>query len=247
MNRRFLQAGRTRKVIFAFWLLLWPLLIGLLLCPIRLGALHLALALSLFGLWAGALFLGYARKPVRVFCLALALLVAGLLLPGRPADSMTLRRAYAASLQHYKGTRYLWGGGNRLGIDCSGPVERGLIDADLSQGLATINPHLLRAGLSLWWHNRSAKALGEGYRGETRLLLTTPSLNALDDSRLLPGDIAVTASGAHTLAYLGDHTWIEADPNVLYGDSVVMVRTPTRNAWFRLPMRLMRWRQLEGK
>lgn len=236
---------RTHKLIFALWLLLWPLLIGLLLCPIRLGALHLAVVLCLAALWSGALFLGYDRRPVHILCLALALFAALVLLPGRTADPMTLRRAYTASLQHYKGTRYLWGGGNSHGIDCSGLVERGLIDADLSQGLRTANPRLLRAGLSLWWYNRSAKALGEGYRGETRLLLTTPSLNALDDTRLLPGDIAVTASGAHTLAYLGDHTWIEADPNLLYGDSVVTVRTPTRNAWFRLPMHIMRWRQFE--
>jgi len=236
---------RTRKLIFALWLLLWPLLVGLLLCPIRLGALHLALVLCVLGLWGGALGLGHARKPIRVLCLALALLPAGLLLPGHTPDPATLRRAYTISLQHYRGTRYLWGGGNSQGIDCSGLVKRGLIDGDFAQGLMTANPRLLRAGLSLWWHNRSAKALGEGYRGETRLLLTTPSLNALDDTRLLPGDIAVTVSGAHTLAYLGNHTWIEADPNVLSGDSVVTVRTPSRNPWFRLPMRLLRWRQFE--
>lgn len=105
MNRRCLQTGRTRKVIFALWLLLWPLLIGLLLCPIRLGALHLALALSLLGLWGGALFLGHAHKPVCVLCLTLALLALSLLLPGRAADPMTLRHAYIASLQRYKGTR----------------------------------------------------------------------------------------------------------------------------------------------
>ena len=238
---------RFRKPLFAFWLLLWPLFLGLLLCPIRLGALHLGVVICALLLWAGGLFLGFACKPVRILCYALALVAACLLLPGRPADPNTLRRAYTASLLHYGGTKYLWGGGNSRGIDCSGLVERGLIDADFAQGLSTANPRLLRAGLSLWWYNRSAQALGEGYRGETRLLLTTPSLNALDYLQLLPGDIAVTTSGAHTLAYLGNRTWIEADPNLLYGDSVITVQTPARNAWFRLPMRILRWRQFEEK
>jgi len=31
---------------------------------------------------------------------------------------------------------------------------------------------------------------------------------------ILPGDLAVTESGSHVLAYLGDETWIEAEPNV---------------------------------
>ena len=50
-------------------------------------------------LWAGALWLGYARKPVRLFCLALPLLALCLFLPGRPTDSQTLQQAYAASLR----------------------------------------------------------------------------------------------------------------------------------------------------
>ena len=234
-----------RKPLLAFWLLLWPLLLSLLLCPIRLGALHLGIVICVLLLWGGALFLGFSHKLVRFLCFALVLLAACLLLPGRPADPNALRRAYTASLLRYEGTKYLWGGGNAHGIDCSGLVERGLIDADFAQGLSTANPHLLRAGLSLWWYNRSAKALGEGYRGDTSLRLTTPSLNTLDYSQLLPGDIAVTTSGAHTLAYLGNRIWIEADPNLLYGDSVITVQTPARNAWFRLPMRILRWRQFE--
>ena len=61
----------------------------------------------------------------------------------------------------------------RAGIDCSGLVTRGLIDADLSVGLRTANPRLLRHGLSLWWHPCTAQDLGDGYGGRTRFLLAT--------------------------------------------------------------------------
>lgn len=236
---------RQRKFILTVWCLLWPLLISALLCPLRLGMLRLTVVLCLLGLWVGALSLGYARKPVRVLCLALALLPLGLLLPGRPADPTTLRHAYTDAMCRYQGVRYVWGGAGSTGIDCSGLVTRGMMDADLAQGLKTANPRLLREGLSLWWHPETAHALGEGYRGNTRLLQTTPSLNALDEGQILPGDLAVTLGGAHTMAYLGDRTWIEADPNLLWGDKVIVVRTPSRIAWFGTHMRLMRWRQFE--
>ena len=236
---------RYRKLLFAVWLLLWPLLVSALLCPLRLGMLRLTVALCLLGLWGGALFLGYARKPVRVLCFALAALPFALLLPGRPANPAALRRAYTDALQRYAGVPYVWGGANSAGIDCSGLVTRGMMDAELSQGLKTANLRLLRAGLSLWWRPGTAHALGEGYGGNMRLIQTTPSLNGLDYAQIRPGDIAVTVGGAHTMAYLGSRTWIEADPNKVWGDKVITVQTPSRIAWFGMPMRLMRWRQFE--
>ena len=100
----------------------------------------------------------------------------------------------------------------------------------------------MRAAADLWWHDWSAKALRDSYRGQTRLLFVARSLNGLDTRRLLPGDIAVTSSGVHTLAYLGDKTWIEADPGAW---KVVTVHVPTHNAWFNSPVHLMRWTQFE--
>ncbi|MFN2599036.1 MAG: NlpC/P60 family protein, partial [Pyrinomonadaceae bacterium] len=51
-----------------------------------------------------------------------------------------MRRAYIASLESYEGTRYVWGGENSRGIDCSGLVRRGLINADFHEGVVTANP-----------------------------------------------------------------------------------------------------------
>src|SRR5262249_44726308 len=149
----------------------------------------------------GALLLFWRKKIVRAVCLALGLLAGALcFLPGRAADPASLRAGYVASLQGYEGTLYVWGGETHLGIDCSGLVRCGLIEANLKRGIFTANPALIRQSFALWWHDCSARELGEGYRGKTRLILETPSLNALDHSRILPGDIAVTDSGVHTLA-----------------------------------------------
>ena len=120
-----------------------------------------------------------------------------------------------------------------------------LIDADIRQGLTTNNPGLIRLGLSLWWHNRSAKSLGNGYRDETHLLFEAPRLNVVDYTVILPGDIAVMSDGVHTLAYVGNQTWIEADPTPM---RVVLVKAPRKqDMYFNMPVRLMRWSQLEAK
>lgn len=179
---------------------------------------------------------------VRVACLAAGLIAAGfLLLPGRPASTETLRQDYLDALRGYTSAVYVWGGETRAGIDCSGLVRRGLIDANLARGLRSANPALVRQGLSLWLNDCSAKALGEEYRGWTQAVLNTSSLNDADYDKLLPGDVAVTSNGVHTLAYLGDRTWIEADPGAW---RVIQVTVPTPNAWFSQPMRVVRWRQL---
>lgn len=162
--------------------------------------------------------------------------------PGREYSRTKLREQYVTSLLTYDGAPYVWGGECKRGIDCSGLVRRGMIDANLQTGITAVNPALLRESFSLWWHDASAKAMMEEYRARTRVLFPAHSLNKLDYSKLQPGDFAVTSTGVHTLAYIGDKTWIEADPNPM---RVIRVRVPTRNAWFSMPVKVMRWRQLE--
>jgi len=178
--------------------------------------------------------------------LSLGILIAGILVsPGRNADTQQLCNVYLRSLQTYEGTRYIWGGENTLGIDCSGLVRAGLIKANVEQGLLTLNPELVRFGLSLWWHDCSAKALGEEYRGLTRRITSSPSINLLGNSKTQPGDIAVTTSGVHVLAFLGNDEWIEADPDL---KKVVVVKAPSKeNPWFDEPVQIMRWTELETK
>jgi hypothetical protein len=227
------------------WYLVWPVTLALMLYPINDFWTRTGLLASLAMLWGGLLFFNWHKRIIRsllLFCTGIA--ACFLVWPGRAPDTSKLRASYVASLGNYEGTTYIWGGENRLGIDCSGLVRKGLIMADYRQGISTLNPALLREGFSLWWHDCSAQALGEEYRHGTQLLFGAQSINKLDHSKILPGDIAVTRNGVHTLAYVGNQTWIEADPTVR---RVIRVLIPTNNAWFDEPVNILRWTQLEDK
>lgn len=192
----------------------------------------------------GALTLGWRWKWARWGLLTL--LVAGaifLVLPGRDkTDLHALRSAYVQALLRYRGTAYVHGGESWKGVDSSGLVRRGLIESAFARGLRTLDPGLVRGALTLWWHDASARALVEWQRDIADHLFDAPSINTLDHRHLLPGDIAVTANGAHILAYLGDRTWIEANPQV--GRIITVTVPDDGNAWFTQPIRLFRWRLL---
>jgi cell wall-associated NlpC family hydrolase len=134
----------------------------------------------------------------------------------------------------------VWGGENHYGIDCSGLVREGLIQTNLHQGFATLNPALIRRGLEMWWFDAGADALLREYRGYTDRLFAAVSINELDHNQIQPGDLAATSDGEHILAYLGDRRWIEADPNL---QKVVIESVPTANIWFHTSVEILRWRQ----
>lgn len=230
----------------SLWIVSLALAVVLFFYPINSLPLRLALIASSSGVCVGLIWLFRRQRRALYAFIVIALATAGfLVLPGSRADTELLRNSYLASLRSYEGTRYVWGGENQLGIDCSGLVRAALIKANLQQGIRTLNPKLIRFALSLWWHDCSAQALGEEYRGQTKPITPAKSINTLDEAKVLPGDIAVTASGVHVLAYLGNHEWIEADPH--FG-KVVIVRVPAvKNPWFDEPVRVMRWTELEAK
>ena len=191
----------------------------------------------------GVLALVWRKRTIRLAIFALlALPAAALLLPGREHDHAALRMANARALQSYDGVEYVWGGEGGSGVDCSGLIRRGLMDACLREGARTFNPSLLRAAVTLWWHDCSARALGEGYREWTRPVTDAPSINALDHEKIESGDLAVTAGGAHILAFLGGHEWMQAAPEVDHAASFVV---PNTNGWFHNPVKIVRWRLLE--
>lgn len=228
----------------SYWVGLWLLTACLFIFPISNRPLRVAIILLTLAAYASLIYLSRRRKPIHIALLLLGVFIVGFLVsPGRNADAQQLRIAYLRSLRSYEGTRYIWGGEKRLGIDCSGLVRAGLIRANVEQGLLTLNPTLVRFGLSLWWHDCSAKALGEEYRGLTRQIMPLPGINLLDNPKIQPGDIAVTTSGVHVLAYLGGDEWIEADPDL---NKVVIIKAPSKdNPWFYEPVRILRWTELE--
>ena len=227
------------------WLAAFGFLVALALFPVSSRMTRVASLVLTFVVWFGLIALLWRRRALRFGLLGITLLLGGFLfMPSRGTPGTDVLRAdYLAGLQRYEGVKYYWGGENSRGIDCSGLIRRGLIDALARRGIRTFDAGLVRRAIDLWWHDCTARALGEEQRGVTARLLETPSVNTLDHSKILPGDLAVTANGVHIMAYLGDHRWIEADPGI---GRVITVNAPsTDNPWFQSPMNIVRWSVLQ--
>lgn len=233
---------KRRRIQTRVWWGLALLCVFLSVFPIQSSATRAILVFGTFGAWALGLFFFWRFVACRVlFLIPIACVVLLALIPYRIADVPRLRQAYVQALRRYEGVRYLWGGESELGVDCSGLVRRGLIDAAFSEGWRTKDLSLLRTGAALWWYDASAEALGRSYQGRTRYVGSVPSLNTAEVSRLALGDLAITLDGKHVLAYLGASEWIEADPRA---GKVITVRTPSTQIWFDQPMQIVRWYRL---
>ena len=233
----------TYRNLFRLWCVAWFLTIVILIQPLGYTIERLVTGILITVVWVGGIYFGWQRLPIKIATLVVTLFCSLLLiLPGRPANTEDLRAAYLHAMQGYEGTKYVWGGENRIGIDCSGLVREGLIQANLQQGITTFNSELVRQGLAMWWFDLSALALRDGERGWTTRLFKADSINSINTSKLLPGDLAATADGIHILAYISEHKWIEADPGER---KVMVVNVPDKiNYWFQVPVYTLRWQQL---
>ena len=229
----------ARKIGKRVWV--WIAILTVIVClyPVEYLITRLAVLAGVAATWTGALFLWWHRRAIRAGLLLIGVLPAvAVCLPGRPVDPDGLAADYSRSLRVYRGVRYVWGGEGLLGIDCSGLVRKGLVWGQLYHGLRTLNGRPIRDAVGLWWHDSSATALRDGYRGWTTELFREDTVAHADTSRLKAGDLAVTADGVHVMAYLGNQTWIEADPDA---HKVIEVVLPTDNQWFKTPVVFVRW------
>jgi hypothetical protein len=227
-----------------FWLLAVAAFAGVALFPLSNGVTRAAGAILLLIIWLSLVSLLWRHRSLRFALIGISILggVFVMLPFGNRVDAATRRQDATAALRRYEGVTYNWGGESFKGIDCSGLVRRGLVDSLFCRGVRSLDPGSVRYSIWLWWHDCTARDLGEEYRQMTFHVLDTPSINALDDSRILAGDLAVTKDGVHVMSYLGNHVWIEADPTE---GRVITVSAPSeKNFWFRLPMKIMRWRTL---
>jgi len=222
-------------------------LIALLAFPIRTGKIRLAIVLLLAAVWVGLIVLTALRKWWLGAGIAAVMLAAGIFLslPGRATiDTAALRDLYLHRLQRYANVIYVYGGENSLGIDCSGLVRRAMMDALFLYGIREHDPAAVRSALRLWWRDANAIELGNGAHGDTRPVGASPSVELAQHPGVAPGDLAVTATGSHVLAYLGNEVWIEAEPNV--GHTHIFTLTGPFQALANERVKFVRWRWLSA-
>lgn len=222
------------------WLIFVMMFTGLVAWPIqnrmsRVAILAMVAMAIMRVLWSASC----SRIVLRVTLALITLLIGLPLSPIRPIDHSRLREDYLAALQEFEGTTYVWGGEGRLGIDCSGLVRSAMRTSLIRTALVTANPGLCRVAFSIWWNDCTARQLGEAYRGSTQPVCTADSINALSPDNLQVGDLAIVAGGRHVLAYLGNQSWIEADPN--RGRVTVDYAPDPANRWLCSPAQIVRW------
>ncbi len=217
----------------------------ILLNPVNNKILNLAFLGCLVITWVGLTILTWDRKMMRVLALMLPVLAAiPFILPGGKIDEDELRQSYVRRMDRFEGTKYFWGGENARGIDCSGLPRRALRDALLAYGFRHFNGRAFRSYAEQWWFDASAKALSEGYRDYTIPIEKTGTIREMDYDGLVPGDLAVTSSGVHVLAYVGDGQWIQADPGI--GAVVTLDGRTGDSSWFYVPVTIHQWQILRG-
>ncbi len=214
--------------------------------PINIGLVRLYFLIAIPTIFCGTTVLLWRKKKIRwIPVILLITLSIVFVLPGRKVDRQRLAKRYIDNVRKYQGVSFIWGGENDCGIDCSGLVRKGIINANLQEGFYNMNPSCFRKAFELWWYDCSARALKENYRDWTNSILQANSINQLNHKKLKDGDFAVTMDGIHALLYLGNNEWIEADPGM---GKVVLVTVPAKNnCWFDMPVQILRWKQLERK
>jgi hypothetical protein len=237
-----------KRVLVIIWVTLFPMFFVLWYAP-YVDTLNRACTLAVVALiFAGSIFVVWRFRFFRWILLAIyAALTAFLILPSKPPeDRSELRASYCRALTSYTGCPYVWGGVGYFGIDCSGLVQKSLEDALVTNGLSTLNPFLIRESAWLYWNRTTAKVLGQGNIGRTYSVTTCPNLNSLDYSGLVPGDLAVTATGEHVMAYLGNKTWIAADDTEEKVTKFTIPVVGGNDHYFEVPMKIVRWKVLSN-
>lgn len=204
-----------KRTLITIWLIVVVALIVNFAFPIRTGLTRMSLLALTFLTISGGIALTWRIRILRFLIVGICIAVSLFLFwpSASSPDPTVLRWLYIQHLQKYKETKYVYGGENRLGVDCSGLVREGMIEALLSYGIVHHHPGAVRAALHLWWHDSNAIMLGK-MPELTRPVKGQDYVALHNTSGIEAGDLALTQSGSHVLAYLGNNRWIEADPGL---------------------------------
>ncbi len=136
------------------------------------------------------------------------------------------REAFVSQLKYYNGCPYVWGGERYNGIDCSGLIRMALAKQYLYHG------HV-NAWFHLWLWDASAQDIPRKYDRIFGPASNWPSIKVMDNEAVSLGSIAVTADGVHILAYIGDDTWIQANPDI---GRVTESKMNDNESWLEVPV-----------
>jgi hypothetical protein len=153
--------------------------------------------------------------------------------PNRMA-SETLQDKYVEALIGYEGQNYA-PYGEKDGISCSTLVRQSMIDV-LEEPLAN----------EIKTNPCPSEELNKGCNNKLSLILHAENIKKIDYSKLQKGDIVVITSnnlGIHSMAYLGDETWIHADP--ITEKVVIINQIDEKDDWIDFQVNVMRWNILK--
>lgn len=188
-----------------FFLTCLGLLAVIIIIPYRTSLIRAAMLVLCCLTWAGLVAVTFKYRVLHVILIVAPTLAALFFVTNRSAtpDGDALRRRFVERLEDYDGVRYLYGGENHRGVDCSGLVRAAMIRALADRGFASLDSAMLRSAFALWWHDTNAIQLGKGANGLTLPIGDGSPTPMRAAQKLRPGDLAVTTSGSHVLAYLG--------------------------------------------
>ncbi|MBS1798045.1 MAG: C40 family peptidase [Acidobacteria bacterium] len=152
----------------------------------------------------------------------------------RPVTVEQKRDDYVASLKSYEGMNYARYGDDS-GISCSTLIRRAFVETNGLDGPS-------RAFIDA--HPCDSDEMESGCGGQLTGVLKADSLKSLDYSRIEEGDIAIIGNdeGLHAMAYIGNETWIHADPIT---EKVIEIDEPEENDdWVTFRVNVMRWNAL---
>mgnify|MGYP000200458649 CR=1 FL=1 len=239
------QKHRHHRVFFKWWIRISVLTLIVCLFPVSYRSTRLLEAILIPSLFVSGSWLFFKKGLSIIATTALSLFFLLIIISKeKKINPKRLQEAYIEELKTYKGTYYIWGGENKLGIDCSGLARKALINALWKNGLN--EPQGFYKAFYLWWNDSTAKSMAAEWKGLTlKVSAKDQTINTLDYTAIRAGDLAITDDGVHVMIYLGAKEWIEADPGV---KEVIQIGAPNKDfAWFNYNVTICRWSILNSR